>query len=202
MLKLTERRSIRQYDPNVKISREEMLKILNDTMRAPSSKNMQPSRFVVVESFEAKEKLRPLLFGNQIQLETSAAMIIIFTDLHKYDNAEKIFNRAYDLNIIPADVRDRQIESVVEIRKTLVVDNLEKPGLIDGGLIAMQLMHVARAYGYDTCPIGGFRHGSIAEAFDLDPKRYKPVLIVSIGKSAEEGYKSYRLDASEVTYFK
>ena len=83
MSKLTKRRSIRKYDPNIKISKDEMVSILKDATRAPSSMNMQPWRFIIVESSEAKEKLRPVLYGNQTQLETSAAMICIFTDLKK-----------------------------------------------------------------------------------------------------------------------
>ena len=57
MSKLTERRSIRKYDPTIKISKEEMKNMLEEATRAPSSMNMQPWRFIVVESNEAKEKL-------------------------------------------------------------------------------------------------------------------------------------------------
>lgn len=49
------RRSIRTYDADVKISKEEMEAILTDAMRAPSSVNMQPWRFVVVESQKVKK---------------------------------------------------------------------------------------------------------------------------------------------------
>ena len=50
------RRSIRNFDPSVKIPREELLEILDKTVTAPSSVNMQPWRFVVVDSEEGKEK--------------------------------------------------------------------------------------------------------------------------------------------------
>ena len=46
------RRSIRNFDPSVKIPREELLEILDKTVTAPSSVNMQPWRFVVVDSEE------------------------------------------------------------------------------------------------------------------------------------------------------
>lgn len=45
MSELLKRRSIRSYDPNVKISKEEMIEILAKASRAPSSMNMQPWRF-------------------------------------------------------------------------------------------------------------------------------------------------------------
>lgn len=198
MSRLTERRSIRKYDEKIKISKEEMIRILEDATRAPSSMNMQPWRFIIVESPKAKEKLRPVLYGNMQQLETSSAMICIFTDLKKYEYAEKIYNKAVDQGLMPPEVRDKQLKNIEKMVPTLSDEGIEKSGLIDSGLVAMQLMHVAREYGYDTCPIGGFKHDQIASAVSLDPNRYKPVLILSIGKKADEGYPSVRLDIDDV----
>ena len=54
------RRSIRNFDPSVKIPREELLEILDKTVTAPIiSQHATPWRFVVVESEEGKEKLTP-----------------------------------------------------------------------------------------------------------------------------------------------
>lgn len=198
---LTERRSIRKYDPNVKISKDELEKILNETMRAPSSMNMQPTRFFVVESAEFKEKLRPVLYGNQLQLDTSSAMICMFTDLHKYEYAEKIFDTAVEKGIMPTEVRDRQMRSINNMLDDLDLKQTERTGIFDGGLIAMQLMLVAKAHGYDTCPIGGFRHHKLAEVFGLDEERYKPLLIISIGKADEDGYESIRLGLDDVVKY-
>jgi nitroreductase len=199
MSKILERRSIRKYDPNVKISHEEMLKILEDATRAPSSMNMQSWRFVVVTSDEGKEKLRPALYGNTLQLETSAAMVVIFTDLKKFEYAEKIFDQAVEKGLMPIEVRNKQITNITNMVPTLSNEGIEKVGLIDAGLVAMQLMHIAREYGYDTCPIGGFRHEKINDALGIDKNRYVPVLIVSIGKADEDGYPSTRLPIEEIT---
>lgn len=199
MSKLTERRSIRKYDPTVKISKEEMKKMLEEATRAPSSMNMQPWRFIVVESKEAKEKLRPILYGNMLQLDTSSAMICIFTDLKKFEYAEKIFDLAIEQGLMPEEVREKQLRNIANMVPTLSEEGIEKGGLIDSGLVAMQLMHVAREHGYDTCPIGGFRHDQIAHALGIDHTRYKPVFILSIGKAAETGYPSVRLDVEDIT---
>ncbi len=198
MSELTKRRSIRMYDPSIKISKDEMTIILEEATRAPSSMNMQPWRFIIVESPEAKEKLRPVLYGNMNQLETSSAMICIFTDLKKFELAEKIYNKAVDQGLMPADVREKQLRNISNMIHTLSDDGIEKSGLIDSGLVAMQLMLIAREHGYDTCPIGGFRHDKIADALDIDSKRYKPVMILSIGKAKDEGYPSVRLDIDDV----
>jgi len=199
MSKLLDRRSIRAYDPNVKISREEMKIILEKATRAPSSMNMQPWRFFVVESSEAKELLRPILYGNQLQLESSSAMICIFTDLKKYEFADKIYTQAVDAGLMPTDVKEKQLRNISNMIHTLSDEAIEKGGLIDSGLVAMQLMHIAREHGYDTCSIGGFKHDLIAKTLGIDENRYKPVMILSIGKAVEQGYPSMRLDVEDIT---
>lgn len=197
-----ERRSIRQYDPNVKIKKDEMIQMLSDATRAPSSMNMQPWRFAVVETKEGKERLKSVLYGNQLQADTSSAMIVIFTDLKKYDYAEKIYDQAVNASLMPIEVRNKQLTNITNMVPTLSPDKIEKGGLLDSGLVAMNLMNVAKLYGYDTCPIGGFKHEKIAAAVDLDPERYIPVLIVSIGKAAENGHPSVRLPIEEITVWK
>ncbi len=199
MSELLNRRSIRKYDPTVKISRKELTQILEKAMRAPSSMNMQSYRFFIVESKEAKEKLRPVLYGNHLQLDTSSQMICIFTDLKKFELAEKIFNKAVDAGLMPEEVREKQLRNISNMVDNLSENSIEKTGWLDAGLMAMQLMHIAREHGYDTCSIGGFRHEEIADALGIDKKRYKPVMLLSIGKKAEDGYPSVRLDTQDIT---
>jgi len=163
--------------------------------------NMQPWRFIVIDSIEGKEKLKPLLMGNHTQLETSSAMIVIFTDLKKFDLAEKIFDKAVKAGYIPKDVEEKQLRSIANMIPNLSDSRIEKSGLIDCGIVAMQLMNIAREHGYDTCPIGGFQHDQIAKALDIDEERYKPALIISIGKKAEDGYPSVRFDIEDITTF-
>lgn len=70
---------------------------------------------------------------------------------------------------------------------------------LDAGLVAMQLMLVARSYGFDTCPIGGFERDQLAQAFGLDEVRYQPAIIISIGKAIDAGHDSVRLPVSTLT---
>jgi nitroreductase len=196
------RRSIRSYDPTVKISHEEMEQIINDTVKAPSSVNMQPWRFTVVESEAGKEALEPLIRFNKLQNQTSAAMIVIFGDLNSFEYAEKIYSTAVEQNLMPQEVKDRQLEVLSPLFEQMATEDKKETAIIDGALAAMNLMLVARAYGYDTNPIGGFEREKIAEALGMDKERYYPVMIVSIGKANEEGYPSYRLPATDITTWK
>lgn len=196
------RKSVRQFDPEVKISHDEMLEMLDQAVKAPSAVNLQPWRFTIVESDQAKANLAPLLYGNQLQNETSAAMILVFGDRHCYELTEEIYDTAVDQGKMPQEVRDRQVSMIVPMYQGKTEREMDATVKIDASLAAMQLMLVARAHGYDTNPITGFDASRLAEAFDLDPERYVPVMIIAIGKAAETGHDSVRLPAQTLTQFK
>ncbi|MGV2788421.1 nitroreductase family protein, partial [Clostridium perfringens] len=88
------RRSVRNYDENIKISKEELSEMISEASLAPSSANMQPWRVIVVDTPEGKEKLRPLVRFNTLQNDTSSAMLLIFGDTQSYLYAEEIYNTA------------------------------------------------------------------------------------------------------------
>ncbi|WP_035054239.1 nitroreductase family protein [Carnobacterium pleistocenium] len=196
------RKSIRVYDESVKISNKEMLEMIQKSTIAPSSVNMQPWRFVVVESPEEKQKLKPLIRFNTRQNDTSSAMILIFGDMECYEYGEEIYNQAVIEGKMSPQVRDEQLAAIIPYYKNLTREAMNDVVKIDSSLAAMQFMLVARAHGYDTNPIGGFEADQLAEAFGLNKDRYVPVMILSIGKALEEGYNSIRLDAKEFTTFK
>ncbi|UQZ34686.1 nitroreductase family protein [Paenibacillus sp. PK3_47] len=199
---ITGRRSVRQYDPNVKISKEEMTEILAEATLAPSSVNMQPWRFLVIESPEAKAKLATIAKFNQVQVETSAAMIAVFGDLNNFDYAEEIYSTAVERGLMPQEVKERQLASFAGHFANLPKEVNRETVMIDGGLVSMQLMLVARAHGYDTNAIGGFEKDQIAELFGMDKERYIPVMLISMGKAAAEGYQSVRLPVDKIAEWK
>lgn len=196
------RHSVKVFDKNVKISHEEMLEIIKEATKAPSSVNMQPWRFVVVESEEGKEKLRPLIKFNIRQNETSSAMILIFGDMKCYEKAEEIYGSDVEKGFMTEEVKKEAMEFFVPFYKNAPKKKMNDIVKIDSSLAAMQLMLVARFHGYDTNPIGGFEEEKLAEAFGLDPERYVPVIIIAIGKSDYKAHSSVRLDAEDITVFK
>ncbi|MBO0430007.1 nitroreductase [Vagococcus fluvialis] len=196
------RKSVRHYDETYKISHEEMLEMIQEATTAPSSVNLQPWRFIVVESEEEKSKLKPLIRFNQLQNDTSSAMVLFFGDMKCYELGEEIYDQAVAEGKMPKEVRDEQLAAIIPYYESFSESKMNDVIKIDTSLVAMQFMLVARAHGYETNPIGGFEEDQLAEAFGLDKERYVPVMIVSIGKGKEAGYESVRLSADKITEFK
>ncbi|WP_433941525.1 nitroreductase family protein [Paenibacillus lautus] len=196
------RRSVRNYDENFKISKEEMSDMISEASLAPSSANMQPWRVIVVDTPEGKEKLRPLVRFNTLQNDTSSAMLLIFGDTQSYLYAEEIYNTAVEQGKMPAEVRDRQLETILSLFPTLSREMKVEIAKIDSSLFAMQFMLVARAHGYDTNPMAGFEADQLAKAFDVDEERYAPVMIISLGKAKEDGHESVRLVPDKIIFWR
>ena len=196
------RKSVKVYDETVTIDHEEMLEMLNKAISAPSAVNLQPWRFVVVESEVAKAKLRPLVRFNTKQVDTASAIILIFADICPQEYTEAIYDRAVAEGKMPQDVRDYQVPIIKSMYNALSPATMREVVKMDASLAAMQLMLVARSHGYETNPMSGFDPEEMAAIFDLNPDRYIPALMVSIGKAKEPGFDSVRIEAEKITAFK
>jgi nitroreductase len=190
---IRERRSVRTYDP----SDREIKEILSEAILAPSSSNLQPWRFLVIHEQAIKEKLLPIA-NNQRQVAEASVVIAILGDMDAYKQAETIFSRAVEAGHMPADVKEVMVERTVAAYGSFDEATARKIVLVDGGLVAMQLMLVARAKGYDTVPMGGYNAGLFKQEFNV-PERYEPVMLVALGKASAPGRPTARLTVDEVT---
>lgn len=191
------RRSVRHYDASHKIPKDELKAILADAVRAPSSSNMQPWRFLVIEDEALKQKLLPIA-NNQQQVVDASATIAVLGDLESYKFAEKIYGRMAEAGFMPEDVAKRFAENSVKLYGSLPKEIATKIVATDGGLVSMQLMLAAKARGYDTVPMGGYDAAKFVEAFGIS-ERYVPIMLIAVGKAATPGRPTVRLTVDEVT---
>lgn len=196
---IQERRSVRQYDASVSIPREELTEILELATRAPSSSNLQPWRFLVIDSPELKEKLLPIA-NNQKQVVEASAVIAVLGDVESYKFAEKIYTASAEAGMMPVDVAKTFIERTVAMYSGLPPEVARSIIYTDGGLVSMQIMQIARAKGYDTVPMGGYNKAQFIEAFGV-AERYVPVMLIAIGKAAAEGRPTTRLPIGDIAFF-
>lgn len=194
-----ERRSVRYYDPSVKISKEEIEEILKVAITSPSSSNLQPWRFLVINEQELQDKLLPIAY-NQQQVADASAVIAVFGDLEWINEGERIYTSSFEAGYMTEEVKDAMINSVDTGYRKMSEDTLKKIVHIDGGLVSMQLMLAARAKGYDTVAMGGFDAVKFNEAFNV-PASYENIMLIALGKAAKPGRPTVRLTVDEVTHW-
>lgn len=193
------RRSVRSYDPTFRIPREELAAILTEAARAPSSSNLQPWRFLVIDDREAQELLKPIAY-NQQQISDASAVIAVLGDTEGYNQAELISSRALAAGYITEEFKLRSVVRTIKGYRSMSDDKRREIALIDGGLVSMLLMLAAKARGYDTVPMGGFDAEAFSRSFQV-PASYVPVMLIAIGKAAAPGNSTIRLTADETTFW-
>lgn len=151
-------RSYRSFDMSAPVPHSVLTAMVEAARFSPSSINLQPLCFYLVEGAEACAKLLPLtgwarnLPNLTLPPEGHAptAYIVICQDLTIAENPTR-FNR-------------------------------------DVGIVAQSMMLAAVEAGYGGCMIGNFRPDAVAQALSLDTARHLPQLILALGKPDEKIY--------------
>ncbi|MCM3388473.1 nitroreductase family protein [Ureibacillus chungkukjangi] len=191
-----ERNSVRKYKEGVVIPHEKLHTLLQNAISAPSSSNMQPWRFIVIEDQQVKKELREIA-NNQEQVETSSAIIAVLGDLEMYKKAEQIYDANFEHGFMSREIADLMIKNSLALYGGLPEEVLSRLIHFDTGLVSMQIMLLAKDMGYDTVPMGGFDKVKFAEKFNL-PKNEIPILLIAIGEADAPAYGSSRLPLEQI----
>ncbi|QED46517.1 nitroreductase family protein [Cytobacillus dafuensis] len=194
-----ERKSVRKFDSSYNISKEEIASMLTEAIEAPSSSNLQPWRFIIIQDQETKKKVKQIAY-NQEQTETCSAIIAVIGDTEMYHNIDKIYQSNFEAGNIDETNMERLIQNAKGLYPSAPADVRLNITTFDAGLISMQLMLIAKAKGYDTVCMGGFNKKQFAEAFDLSD-RYVPIVLIALGKAAVPAHDTTRMPLEEIATF-
>jgi nitroreductase len=196
---IRERHSVRKYDSTFKIAREEIEEILTEAVQAPSSSNLQPWRFIVIDDQETKKELRQIAY-NQEPVETSSAVIAVLGDKEMHKNIEKVYRSSFEAGFMDKANMHRLIESANSTYPHAPEEIRGNIASFDTGLVSMQLMLLAKAKGYDTVPMGGFDKQKFIEKFQVSD-RYTPIVLIALGKAAAPAFKTTRIPVKDIVEF-
>lgn len=196
---MEERKSVRKYEPGVAIPRETIQHILQQATTAPSSSNLQPWRFLVIDDAEQKKELRIAGF-NQEQIETSSAIIAVIGDIEMYKNAKQINDLNVELGYMPREIADMMISNSEAAYSSFSDTERSNIAHLDSGLISMQIVLLAKDMGYDTVIMGGFDKAAFAKRYEL-PANEVPMILIAIGKAAMPARNSSRLPFEQIIRF-
>ncbi len=196
---MQERKSVRRYEPTFKMTQAQLEEIITEATTSPSSSNLQPWRFLVIQDEETKKELRAIA-NNQEQIETSSAVIAVLGDAEMYKNVEKIYTQNVTEGHMDDTLKDLTISNTHRLYPSLPLAVRQNIASFDAGLISMQLMLIAKEKGFDTVTMGGFDKAKFAERFEL-PENQFPIVLIAIGKAAAPAYGSSRLPLEDIARF-
>ena len=174
---IKERRSVKHYDPNHKLTDEEVNQLLSLAVLSPTSFNIQNWRFVIVKDSEVRKQIRAAAW-DQAQVTESSLLIVICADLKSWkDNPAQYWKNA------PKEAQDFLVPAIgpfYEGKEQLQRDEAMR----SCGIAAQTIMLAAKSMGYDSNPMIGFDPQKVAEIINL-PKDHVISMLMVIGKQTK-----------------
>jgi len=175
---IRDRRATPSFD-GTPIPAEDLRQILEAGLHAPSGYNMQPWRFVVVQTPEQKRRLRAASY-NQAKVEEASAMIVACGDM---DGWRKDLDEMLEMGRaggMPESYAAQASSSVPNYMSSFSPEQM-KLWLNKQVMLAFtHMMLMAEALGYDTAPMEGFEQEKVHEVLRL-PLSYWVVALLGVG---------------------
>jgi nitroreductase len=195
---IRERRSTPSFDGSA-IPAGDIRTILEAAIAAPSGYNVQPWRFVVVQSPEQKKKLRAACY-NQAKVEEASVVIVCCGDADSWRrDADDIVRMGLEGGMsegYAAQLKDYVESYLLSLNTDQMHGWLNKQ--VTYAAAYMQL--TAEVMGYDTAAMEGFEQNEVKEALRL-PLSYWVVSLLAIGRlKGPDKYDGGRFDLNHVAF--
>jgi len=175
---IVERRAVKQFDPDYRITEAETEKMISLAMLAPTAFNIQHWRFVVIEDKALREEIRGVSW-QQAQISDASLLIAVCGDTRAWQKEPLRYWRK-----APDEAR----EGIADLLTEYYVGNEQTQrdeALRSCGLAAQTLMLAAKGMGYESCPIGLTDFDEIGRLINL-PEDHLIAMFVAIGKGVAE----------------
>ena len=190
----TRRRSIRQFRAEP-IPRQDLESIVRVAGLAPSMFNLQPWRFLIVESAALKSALSDAAH-HQRQIASAPAVIVLYTDVaDAVASLDEVVRPEFDDRR-----REKTRRSAEQFFIALSAEAREAWGSQQGSIALGYLLLAAEEHGYQTSPMLGFDADLVKHALAL-PAHVRIPALVAIGRGDEDGRPHHRQPLSRILRF-
>jgi len=170
-----QRRSVKHYDTEHRLTDDEIQQLLSLAMLSPTSFNIQNWRFVYVRDIELRKQIRAAAW-DQAQVTEASMLLVMCADLRSWGK-----NPARYWHNGPKQVQEQLVPMITQFYRDK--EQLQRDEAMRScGIAAQTLMLTAKAMGYDSCPMIGFDPEAVAKAIKL-PDDHVISLLLVIGKS-------------------
>lgn len=171
---ITERRSVKHFDPSHRLTESEVTELLSLAALSPTAFNIQHWRFVTVKDPDLRNKIREVSW-DQSQVTDSSLFIILCADLKAWEKSpDRYWKNA------PEEVQKFMLPAIDTYYREK--DQVQRDEAMRScGIAAQTLMLSAKAMGYNSCPMDGFDFPAVAKLIKL-PDDHAIAMFVAIGK--------------------
>ena len=194
---ILERRATPSFDGRP-IPADDLHRILDAGLHAPSAYNLQPWRFIVVRAHEQKRRLRSACY-NQPKVDEASAVIVACGDADGWRNGdlEEMLRMGRE-NGMPENYAEQAKAGI----PAYLSNHPNMPMWLNRQVMIAftHMLLMAEALGYDTAPMEGFEQEKIHEVLKL-PLSYTAVAILAIGHArGADKFSGGRFSASRTIF--
>lgn len=175
------RHAVKAYNPEKKVSQEDLNKILEAARLAPTSSGLQPFRVIVVENQDLKNKMVKGALNPEVMRDSSH--VLVFAAWDSYSN-EKI-DKVYDYTTDERDLPRGRFGSYTDKIKTMYNAQTQEQHFAHTArqtYIALGLaMAQAAELKIDSTPAEGFSNEVVDEILGLKELGLKSVSLLYLG---------------------
>jgi nitroreductase len=177
------------------VEREKLDRIFDLTTKAPTAFNLQPYRFIVLDSEEAMEKATSSVIPVNGWVRYADKIVVLIGDEEIDVNADQVLKhkleegrieeeKAENLRKMYSDYKNRDSEFMTGwlTRNTMIP--------------ATFFMLACKTQGIGSCPVRGFDQDKLSEKLDLKESE-RPIIIFPIGYPKEED-RNWRRNGEEI----
>ena len=187
------RRAIKKFDPNYKMSSDDVKKLMEHVILSPTSYNQQNWRFVYATDQDVKEKISEAARG-QAQPRDGSLVVVLCGDMTAWKTEPLRYWKNH-----PTE-KQELVKASLE-RKYSTNEQAQRDEAIRScGMAAQTIMLAARDMELDSCPMVGFEYDELAKVINL-PDNHLIVMMVVVGKRAEDAaQRGGQLPLNEVAF--
>ncbi len=174
---IKERRAVKHYDSNHKLSDDEINQLMSLAVLSPTSFNMQNWRFVLVKDHEVRKQIRAASW-DQAQVTDSSLLVVVCADLKSWkDNPSQYWVNA------PKEAQEFLVPAMGPFYEGK--DQLQRDEAMRScGIAAQTIMLAAKAMGYDSNPMIGYDPEKVADIIKL-PENHIISMLIAVGKQTK-----------------
>lgn len=197
------RHACKAFDENKEIAQDKWSEILESGIMSPSSFGMEPTRILVIDNKELKEKMREVCW-NQIQL-TSCSKLVVLKSLVGVFNHKS--NYLENMSLRRGKTKEEQ-EAFLQKFMGFLDDRANHGQRLEewvgkqAYIMASSMMNYAAYIGIDSCAIEGFDIDGVNKVLEIDTFKECVSLILTFGYRIKEQQKRYRLPINEIVEYR
>lgn len=178
------------------VEEEKLEKIFSLVTRSPTAFNLQPYRFIVLSSEEAKNKAADSAINTNKWIGYADKIVVLVG----YEDIDRNVNQ-----VMKEKRKDGAIDDEKEKKLRKMFENYKERSreFLTGWLTRNTLIPATffmigcRAEGIGSCPVRGFNQEVLKEQLELDEKE-RPILLIPVGYPKEKNRRNWRRDAEEI----